>query len=184
MREFLSWNKWLFLRESNARKRAVIASTKKLAPSMPGSTAACPNTNPVAMNQADKKGVVGFKENLHLETDKSPNYSFDQWLKKAQKLGDDVKDLVDKGKSEVEDIEKKKKESEKEAEKKKKSSKSEKRESPERSEKEAESKDDKKSDNKRHEDLWNKLNQKLIDIKSKKPSTTKSTKPTKNSGEH
>jgi hypothetical protein len=169
-----SWNEWLALREANARKRAVIASTKGLAPSLPGSTAACPSTNPVAMQQAKKRGEVGLKT----EAEKSPNYSFDQWLKKAQKLGDEVKDIVDQGNKKSEDLEKTKKNIEKEVEKAEKSKKSEKSDSPERSEKDAESKEKNHSDNKSHEDTWSKFSQKM----KKEQSTKQSTKPTKNSG--
>jgi hypothetical protein len=108
MGSLLSWNKWLSLKESNARKRLVTSSTKGLAPNLPGSTAACPSTNPMAMKQAKKRGEVG----LQTESKKTPSYSFDVWLKKVQKLGDDVKDVVDKGKEKGESLEKNKKDAE------------------------------------------------------------------------
>lgn len=44
--------------ESNARKRAVLAALRGTGPDLPGSMAACPSTNPVAMDVADKEGVV------------------------------------------------------------------------------------------------------------------------------
>lgn len=175
---FLSWNEWLALKESNARKRAVAAATKRLAPVMPGSTAACPSTNPIAMKQAKKHGVVGITEEK-----KSPNYSFDQWIKKVQKLGDDIKQTVDQGKEQEKELDKNKEKIDQDIDKAEKSKKSEKSESPEKSEKETESKEGKPSDKNSHEDSWNKISHKLNQTKAKKTSTKKSTKPIKNSGQ-
>lgn len=172
---YLSWNEWLALKESNARKRVVAAATKRLAPTMPGSSAACPSTNPIAMKQAKKHGVIGITEEK-----RPPNYSFDQWIKKAQKLGDDIKQTVDQGKEKEKELDKKK--VDQEIDKAEKSKKSEKSESPEKSEKETESKEDKPSDKNSHEDSWNKIGHKSNQTKLEKTFTKKSTKPIKNSG--
>lgn len=83
-----TWNEWRALREDNARKRAVRAALAGTGPDMPGSDAACPSTNPRAMKSAKKNGVV---TKLPIsEEEKTPNYSFDKWLQKAEKLGDDL----------------------------------------------------------------------------------------------
>jgi hypothetical protein len=127
MGRFLRWNEWRALRESNARKRAVIAALNGTGPELPGSYAASPMTIPAAMDVASSTGVVGkykghkrkkkthrkHKHNMQVEskqTEKRPDYSFDQWMKKIQQLGDQVSDLIKKGEEEDGKIEKKKKE--------------------------------------------------------------------------
>lgn len=123
MGRFLGWNEWRALRESNARKRAVIAALNGTGPELPGSYAASPMTIPAAMDVAQETGVVGKykrrrksrrKKHHHMQnesknTEKKPDYSFDQWLKKIQQLGDQVSELIEKGKKEDGEIEKKKK---------------------------------------------------------------------------
>lgn len=59
MGRFLGWNEWRALRESNARKRAVIAALNGTGPELPGSYAASPMTIPAAMDVAQETGVVG-----------------------------------------------------------------------------------------------------------------------------
>jgi hypothetical protein len=123
MGRFLGWNEWRALRESNARKRAVIAALNGTGPELPGSYAASPMTIPAAMDVAQETGVVGKykrrrksrrKKRRHMQnesknTEKKPDYSFDQWLKKIQQLGDQVSELIEKGKKEDGEIENKKK---------------------------------------------------------------------------
>jgi myosin heavy subunit len=108
MAHFLSWNEWQSLVESNARKRARRSAKNKIGPRLPGSYAACPSTDPEAMDQAEKSGEVGGLDESK-KTIKTPNYSFDQWLKKVEKLGKEVKDTIEKGKSKEESLDKKKK---------------------------------------------------------------------------
>lgn len=43
---------------------------------------------------------------------KNPDYSFDSWLKKVEKLGDDVNKAIDQGKKKDQEIDKKKKDQE------------------------------------------------------------------------
>lgn len=132
--EFFKWSDWLTLREDNARIRAVKSALNGQRPPLPGSAATCPNTNPRAMKQAAKTGVVSSDSKTLIVRDPNkldskfkeshaskPDYSFDRWLKKATEFGDDVnkmvghaeddeqkidKDLEDKKKSEKEDIKK------------------------------------------------------------------------------
>ncbi len=169
MEHFLSWNKWLSLRESNARKRAVNAATNGLATPMPGSTAACPNTNPVAMDQASKNGVVGKsrKKRLQTESEQKPNHSFDHWLGKVMELGKEIKGLMDKGNDEDAKIEKKSEEAKKDIEKAEKADKAEK--SKPKTEKAEKPKADKK-DPEDHEEFLKKVSKKLDEIKPKKHS--------------
>jgi len=108
MAHFLSWNEWQSLVESNARKRARRSAKNKIGPRLPGSYATCPSTDPEAMDQAEKSGEVGGLDESK-KTIKTPNYSFDQWLKKVEKLGKEVKDTIEKGKSKEESLDKKKK---------------------------------------------------------------------------
>jgi myosin heavy subunit len=108
MAHFLSWNEWQSLVESNARKRARRSAKNKIGPKLPGSYAACPSTDPEAMDQAEKSGEVGGLDESK-KTIKTPNYSFDQWLKKVEKLGKEVKDTIEKGKSKEASLDKKKK---------------------------------------------------------------------------
>jgi hypothetical protein len=98
MAHFQSWNDWVSLRESNARKRAVKAALNGTGPSLPGSYAACPSTNVKAMKVAKKTGVV--------KEAKKPDYSFDRWINMAKDLGDDVNKMVGHGKEEEDKIEK------------------------------------------------------------------------------
>ena len=108
MAHFLSWNEWQSLVESNARKRARRSAKNKIGPKLPGSYAACPSTDPEAMDQAEKSGEVGGLDESK-KTIKTPNYSFDQWLKKVEKLGKEVKDTIEKGKSKEASLDKNKK---------------------------------------------------------------------------
>ena len=115
MSYLLSWSEWINLKESNARKRAVAAAMNGTGPSLPGSYAACPATNPYAMDIAFKTGVVGKRKkkkrkNLKLEgNEKKPDYSFDSWLKKVEKLEKQLKDLYDNGEKDEKDLDKNKK---------------------------------------------------------------------------
>lgn len=114
MAYFRTWSEWLKLRESNARKRAVRAALSGTGPDMAGSYAACPSTNPRAMKVAREKGVV---TKLPMdESEKSPNYSFDNWLKNANKLGGDINKIMSDAEKEEKDLDQKKKKSEKEVE--------------------------------------------------------------------
>lgn len=106
----MSWSEWLAIRESNARKRAVKAALNGTGPSLPGSYAACPSTNPQAMDVAQKTGEV--KKRTLKETGKNPDYSFDRWLKQAQELGNDLNKMVSHAKDEEENIDKKKSDAE------------------------------------------------------------------------
>jgi hypothetical protein len=134
MAHFLSWNEWQSLVESNARKRARRSAKNKIGPRLPGSYAACPSTDPEAMDQAEKSGEVGGLDESK-KTIKTPNYSFDQWLKKVEKLGKEVKYTIEKGKSKEESLDKKKKDLES-LDKKKKESKEKKQEDTDKKEKE------------------------------------------------
>jgi hypothetical protein len=98
MAHFQSWNDWISLRESNARKRAVKAALNGTGPALPGSYATCPSTNVKAMKVAKKTGLV--------KEEKKPDYSFDRWINMAKDLGDDVNKMVGHGKEEEEKIEK------------------------------------------------------------------------------
>lgn len=115
MSYLLSWSEWINLKESNARKRAVAAAMNGTGPSLPGSYAACPATNPYAMDIAFKTGVVGKRKkkkrkSLKLEgNEKKPDYSFDSWLKKVDKLEKQLKDLYDNGEKDEKDLDKNKK---------------------------------------------------------------------------
>ena len=115
MSYLLSWSEWINLKESNARKRAVTAAMNGTGPSLPGSYAACPATNPYAMDIAFKTGVVGKRKkkkrkSLKLEgNEKKPDYSFDSWLKKVDKLEKQLKDLYDNGEKSEKDLDKNKK---------------------------------------------------------------------------
>jgi len=104
MTQFISWDEWKALRESNARKRAVRSALLGTGPDLPGSYAACPSTNPVAMNVAKKKGKVTKLEN-HIAR---PDYSLDRWLDAAQELGDDVNALVNKAQDDEKKLDKEK----------------------------------------------------------------------------
>ena len=115
MSYLLSWSEWINLKESNARKRAVTAAMNGTGPSLPGSYAACPATNPYAMDIAFKTGIVGKRKkkkrkSLKLEgNEKKPDYSFDSWLKKVDKLEKQLKDLYDNGEKSEKDLDKNKK---------------------------------------------------------------------------
>ena len=116
---FRSWNDWVALRESNARKRNVKAALNGQAPPLPGSYAACPSTNPQAMDTAQKKGVVSkntdfkFKESFG----QKPDYSFDRWIQKAKEFGDDVNKMVTHGNEEEDKLDKEEKTKKADAEK-------------------------------------------------------------------
>lgn len=88
-----NWSEWIALKEDNARKRAIRNALAGTGPSLPGSYAACPSTNPRAIKQAAKTGVVGRDSPLK-EGESRPDYSFDRWLKKATEFGDDVNKMV------------------------------------------------------------------------------------------
>ena len=149
MAHFQSWNDWLSLRESNARKRAVKAALNGTGPSLPGSYAACPSTNVKAMKVAKKTGVV--------KEEKKPDYSFDRWINMAKDLGDDVNRMVGHGKEEEEKIEKDaKKDPVKEDPKK-----------PALNAKEKSEKPDKEDSMKGKEDTWEKLKKINKDFSSK-----------------
>ncbi len=122
MAYFLSWTEWMALKEDNARKRAVRGALSGTHTPLPGSYAACPSTNPRAMAQAAKKGVVSSdpkKLNIKEDNSAKPDYSFDRWLKKASEFGDDVNKLVGHAKDDDDklnkDIDDKKKQAEKNA---------------------------------------------------------------------
>lgn len=100
---FPSFRDWLAVDESNARKRAVKAALNGTGPSLPGSYAACPSTNPTAMKVAAKKGIV-TNEAKELR----PDYSFDRWMKMAQDLGSDTTSLIDRARKTGEDLERRK----------------------------------------------------------------------------
>lgn len=121
------------LREDNARKRAVRAALNGTGHDLPASAAACPSTNPTAMDVADEEGVVtkwkGFKkgkkkkdeegddddseddsqsECVQLEREKTPDYTIDKVLRDLEGFRTEVgKKLSDLDKEE-EDSEKKK----------------------------------------------------------------------------
>lgn len=154
MGRFLIWSEWFALSENNARQQS-----EHYFPNYNSESSEC---------------------KLKTESKKNPDYSFDHWLKKAQNLGDDIKNSIDHGKSEEEELEKKKKESGKDQ----KDEKQNKHERPDRSENEEESKETKSLDNDRQENSWNQFKQKTKDTKSKETSTKKSDKHTKSSGEH
>lgn len=110
----MTWREWLAMKESNARKRAVKAALNGTGVPLPGSYAACPSTNPQAMDSAQETGVVKKRNRpLKVETAQKPDYSFDRWIKMAQDLGNDVNALVGHGKDEEEKIDKAKKDKEK-----------------------------------------------------------------------
>jgi len=120
---FRNWHEWLKLKESNARKRAVRGALMGTSPPMPGSYAACPSTNPLAMDIAKKTGKVSkwnkFKESKgHIAR---PDYSIDRWIQSAQELGDDVNALVGHAKDSEKDFDKQKEKKDKDQEKDKKS---------------------------------------------------------------
>lgn len=116
---FRNWSDWVTLRESNARKRNVKAALNGQSPPLPGSYAACPSTNPQAMDTAQKKGVVSkntafkFKESFG----QRPDYSFDRWIQKAKEFGDDVNTMVTHGHDEEDKIDKEDKKQKDDAEK-------------------------------------------------------------------
>lgn len=112
MGSLLKWSEWVSLRETNARQRAVKAALAGNGPSLPGSYAACPSTNPRAMRQAAKTGVVNSdpKKLVVHETEAKPDYSFDRWIKKATEFGDDVNKLVGHAKDDEQDLDSKEKE--------------------------------------------------------------------------
>lgn len=111
MGSFQSWTSWIALRETNARKRAVKAALQGTGPKLPGSYAACPSTNPMAMNVAADSGEVRkapksmwkkYKEG-HIAR---PDYSLDRWISSAKELGDDVNSLVHSAKEDEEKLDK------------------------------------------------------------------------------
>lgn len=115
MGSFLSWTDWRALQESNSRKRAVKAALQGSGPKLPGSYAACPATNPQAMDVAADAGEVRkapksmwrkFKESQIAR----PDYSLDLWIASAKELGDDVNSLVHKAKEDEVDMDKEEKE--------------------------------------------------------------------------
>jgi hypothetical protein len=108
---FKTWEEWLNVRESNARKRAVKAAMNGSGPDLPGSYATCPSTNPRAMKIASKKGVV-TKFPLK-EEEKVPDYSFDRWLQRAEEFGDDINKIRKDTDSEERKLELKRKETDK-----------------------------------------------------------------------
>lgn len=118
MAYFKTWSEWIKVRESNARKRAVRAALNGTGPDLPGSYAACPSTNPLAMKVAKKKGVV-TKLPLDENEGQKPDYSFDRWLQQAKEFGDDVNTLRANAETEDKELDKKKKDAEKEVEKEK-----------------------------------------------------------------
>lgn len=104
---FLTWNEFRSLKESNARKRAVSAAMRGLGGPLPGSTAACPSTNPRAMKLAKKYGVV-FNKDVKEGHESKPDYSFDNWVKTAQDLGKEMEHWSNKAKKDEEELDKKK----------------------------------------------------------------------------
>lgn len=112
---FVTWHEWLKLREDNARKRAVRAALNGTGRKLPGSYAACPSTNPRAMDSAEKTGFVQKQPNKLkiIETEQKPDYSIDRWLKMAQDLGNDVNKLVGHGEEEEKKLDKQKLDKEK-----------------------------------------------------------------------
>ena len=103
-----TWNEYLALREDNARKRAIKGALAGTHTPLPGSYAACPSTNPRAMKQAQKTGVVSSdpKKLIVKEHEAKPDYSFDRWLQKASEFGDDVNKMVGKAKDDESDLDK------------------------------------------------------------------------------
>lgn len=108
MASFLTWTKWLELKESNARKRAIRAALNGTGTPLPGSYAACPSTNPQAMDVAAKTGKVQKKKIGFEEVKGSkPDYSFDRWVQMADDMGKDVNALVGHAKEEEKELDKK-----------------------------------------------------------------------------
>lgn len=104
-----TWGEYLALKEDNARKRAVRGALAGTHTPLPGSYAACPSTNPRAMKQAQKTGVVSSdpKKLIVKEHEASkPDYSFDRWLQKATEFGDDVNKMVSKATDDEKDLDK------------------------------------------------------------------------------
>jgi len=121
------FSRWMKLRESTSRKRAITAALKGERPPLPGSCAANPRTNVDAMKVADKTGVVGKKYmkkcacakcgdscpcgpecpcNQYKEDAQSPDYSLDRWIDMANDLGSDVSSLHQKSKEDEEKMDK------------------------------------------------------------------------------
>ena len=107
MAKFPTWSEWK-LREDNARKRRVRAALAGTGPELPASAAVCPSTNPRAVRSVAKNGVVG--KLLMDEGDRRPDYSFDRWAEKAERLGDEVGKMRSDYESEDDRLEKQKKE--------------------------------------------------------------------------
>jgi hypothetical protein len=105
MKSFPTWAEWVAFRESNARKRAVRSALNGTGSPLPGSYAACPSTNPQAMNVAKKKGVVS-KAGIFENEGQKPDYSFDRWVQKAKEFGDDVNKMAHSAEDEEEKLEK------------------------------------------------------------------------------
>lgn len=111
MGTFHSWIEQDYIQESNARKRAVKSALLGTGTKLPGSYAACPSTNPVAMDVANKTGHVGkAKKSLWSKFKESksskPDYSLDKWISQAKDLGDDVNSLIHKAEDDDEKIDK------------------------------------------------------------------------------
>lgn len=108
---YKTWAEYVAIREGNARKRAVRAALNGTGPALPGSYAACPSTNPQAVDVARTAGVVR-KQPQRLRIKESapqkPDYSLDRWVKRAQDLGDDVNALVGHAKGEEERLDREK----------------------------------------------------------------------------
>lgn len=176
-----TWSEYLALREDNARKRAVKGALAGTHTPLPGSYAACPSTNPRAMNQAQKTGVVDsdpkrltFKKLKEHEA--KPDYSFDRWLQKASEFGDDVNKMVSKANDDEGELDKKVDAKKKEVDDKAK-------EEPKKPKIDQDNKDNKTEEDKdkdeeaKKEETWKKLRQIHQDTLSK--STVKKATPDK-----
>lgn len=157
MGSFPTWAEWIELKEDNARKRAVRDAMKGTKPPLPGSYAACPRTDPRAMDVAKKTGVVGKNTKFKFREDNEvkPDYSFDRWIQKAKEFGDDVNKLVGHAEDDEEKLDKDAEEKKKKADEE--DAKAEKQKEPDDSKSNQES-DDPESKKKKDE-TWKQLQQ-------------------------
>lgn len=163
--------KWLELRESTSRKRRVADALAGRKPPLPGSYAANPRTEPRAMDVAAKTGLVkcphcGRKDcqcgddcscrKDEAKSSKSPDYSLDKWIDKANDIGDDLSLLRKQGEEESDrldkEIDKSKKEVEVDKEK-------EKKDKKDKKDKEADDKET--SDSKEGDEKWRSIVERL-----------------------
>lgn len=106
MEHFVNWSKWLILKESKSRKK-----TRKKRKSNFLISGFYLNRSDSDSDSSDgEAGDVSESKT----TIKNPDYSFDSWLKKIEKLSDEVNQLIKKGTKDDQEIDKKKKELEKE----------------------------------------------------------------------